>query len=233
MKVLFTLLFLTASPFAQRQSPNAVLITEFPWQPCEFVLSSSDAFAAELARDPTSRGAIVIYRPKHQPKRAELQRKMISGYLQRAGLDRDRFNFYSGGPSPDGEPRVEYWKQPAGAIPPVQSSVIWNEPGVDTSRKFLFGSVDVDDICPIFVPRAYARLILANPSSIGQIVIYDGEERFTNRFAFAEQWINPLVERYDLPRNRIRLIFRKGVKTFAEFWYVPARKSMKGNGSTS
>ncbi|MGE0656456.1 MAG: hypothetical protein AB7F88_13530 [Pyrinomonadaceae bacterium] len=89
----------------------------------------------------------------------------------------------------------------------------------------MFGYEDEIGICPTFVPKNFARLILENPGSRGHIVVRIGEDPLVNRFYFAKEWINELVEKQGVPRKRLRLFFAKGEGlTGVEFWYVPKKK---------
>ena len=107
---------------------------------------------------------------------------------------------------------------------PVTEAALWNPEVPDTSRPFMFGYEDENGICPTFVPKAFAKLILNNPGSRGHIVVRVGDDPMINRNYFADWWIKELVEKQGIPRKRLRLFFAKGKGlTGAEFWFVPAR----------
>lgn len=175
--------------------------------------------------EPGSKAIILVYPPTHLPERADRRRKIISGFLQLRGLDQNRFSFYKAASSPDGEIRTQFWKVVEGTDISFKDAVLWVEEVPDVSRPFVFGYADEINICPTFVPRAFAKLILDNPGSIGRIVVEVGKDSVENRFAFAERYTDELVEMQRVPRKRLRLIFKKGKDgTSAEFWFVPNQK---------
>jgi hypothetical protein len=220
------IILLTAAAGASSQDlPKRKLISEFGLLPCEHVHAQTDSFPEEIKEDPVSRAVILIYPPTVRPEQAQRHRRQISSFLQNRGLSADRFSFYKGGKSPDGEIRTEFWKLGPGAELPFTDAPPWPEEAPDTSRAFIFGYVYEINICQTFVPRAFARLILENPGSRGHVVIEVGKDAMINKFWFAEQWIKDLVESHGVPRKRLRLYFTKGKDaTAAEFWFVPARK---------
>lgn len=208
-----------------QEPPKAVLVDEFGLITCGDLLARTDSLAAELKREPDAMAFIVIHPPTVRPELATRWLRRISSTLQLRGLEQDRFSMYKGGPSVDGEIRTQFWKMPNGAEPPFADGVLWTAETMDTSRAFIFGYEDEYGICPTFVPKALAKLILENPGSRGHIVVRVGDDPTVNRFYFAEAWIKELVEKQDVPRKRFRLFFAKGKGlTEAEFWFVPAKK---------
>ncbi len=161
---------------------------------------------------------------------------MISTILQLRGVPTNRFSFFKGEWASEGEIRTQIWKIKPGAKPPVADSVPWNEPEPNLSLPFLYGNADEYGICPAFVPKAFAKLILDNPGALGHVVVIPGAlghvvvipgaAASVNKFYFAEQWIHELVKEHGVPRKRLRLFFTKprGGLTAAEFWFIPARK---------
>jgi hypothetical protein len=205
--------------------PQPVLVDEFGRLPCEHIHALTDGFAQEIKTEVGSKAVILINPPNERPQQAESRRRMVSSFLQLQGLDVDRFSFYKAQPSPDGEIRTQFWKLPAGAYLPMNDWVMWNEEPPNTSRAFRFGFEDEMNICPSFIPRVYAKLILDNPGSKGHVVIKAGG--FINKFSFADHVINELVQTHGVPRKRLRLFFTKGKRndsTGAEFWFVPTKK---------
>jgi hypothetical protein len=204
--------------------PKPELIDEFGVLPCEHFYARTDGFAEEIKREPTSKALILIYPPTVHPEQARIRRKLISSFLQLRGLNSDRYAFYKGGRSPDDEIRTQFWKMAQESEPPFKDAVLWNEVALDASRPFIFGYADEDGICPTFVPRAFAKLILDNAGSLGHIVVRVGANAVENRFSFAERHVKELVEEYGVPRKRLRLFFARGGDSLgAEFWFVPAK----------
>jgi hypothetical protein len=207
-----------------QEPPKASLIDEFGALPCEFVLAKTDALASEIRKEPAATAAVIIFRPSTHPARAENRRRLISSTLQLRGIEGERFHFYSGGPSPDDEIRTQIWMQPAYAPSPAGNAETWNEPSPNPSRAFLYGYSDEVDICPTFVPAAFAKLILDNPGSRGKVLITIGNDSIVEKYSYAAEWIRTLVEVNGIPRKRLRLQFAKGTETGAEFWFMPAGK---------
>ncbi|MGD9587718.1 MAG: hypothetical protein AB7Q37_08500 [Pyrinomonadaceae bacterium] len=204
---------------------KAVLFTEFGSLPCEHILGQTDAFATELQKQAETTAAIIIHRPKVQPTLAERRRRLISSTLQLRGIEKARISFFLVGQSEDGEIRTSYWRVPPGATAPINETRLWNEPEPDVSQSFMFGYEDEIDICPTYVPKAFAKIILENPGSIGRIIVKKGPDPMEYPSFFAARLIKDLVENHKVPRKRLRLIFRKGKEmTAAEFWFVPSKK---------
>jgi len=206
--------------------PQAVLVDEFGPMPCDEMLGRTDALVAEMMREPYSDAAILINKPAQHPGLATGRRKLIWSTLQLRGLESHRFSFYRSDTSPDGDIRTQFWKVPPGAEAPVTGFERWADEIPDTSRPFLFGSVDEINECPTYVPNAFAKLILDNPGSIGRIVVTTSRNSIVNRFSFGQQQVEELVNEHGVPRKRLRLIFRYDRDTTeAEFWFIPVRGS--------
>lgn len=222
------IVLLTASfTIVSQDLPKPVLSTEFGMLPCEHIHAQTDGFAQEIKTDAGSRAVILINPPIEHPQEATRRRRlMVSSFLQLQGVDKTRFTFYKAGRSEDGEIRTQFWFLPAGAHLSMNDWVMWNEEPPDTSRAFRFGYEDEMNICPTFVPRAFAKLILENAGSRGHIVVEVGGYGIIDKFYFADQLIKELVE-MGVPRKRLRLFFTKGKpkdSTGAEFWFVPVKK---------
>jgi hypothetical protein len=215
------MLILLASMAAQAQ-PKAELVTEFPYQPCEFILAQSDSFAARLKDNPSERATILIFQVKENRLRAKYVRTLIGASFLRAGLQPDRFTFYDAGASPDSELRVQVWSGSYGAQPWLSEAQIWNAPAPNSMLRYLVGSVHEEDICPTYVPSEFAKLIRDNPRSAGRIIVHHSRDSMVDGFWFGEQLIKDLVEKERVPRRRLKLVFRLGVgPAKADIWYVP------------
>jgi len=203
--------------------PEPILFDEFPSLPCDDLLGRTDAFLAELMREPNTRAVILIYKPTVNAQYAAGLKKVISSDLQFHGFEMDRVSFYKSETSPDGDLRTKFFKLPPGAEAPVSGFEKWPDETHDTSRAFMFGYVDEANECPTYVPRAFAKIILDNPGSRGHIVVKTSKDHLVEPFSFADGFIKELVERQGLPRKRLRLFFARDNETLAEFWFVPAK----------
>lgn len=211
--------------FAQ-DTPKAVLLDEFGSLTCEDLLGRTDALAAELSKGSGTTAAILIRPSGSLPDAAAVRRLLISSTLQLRGVPQHQFTIFKGSPSRHGQIETQYWKLPLGAAPSFNDATLWADEQPDLSRPFMVGYEDEIGICPTFVPKNFARLILDNPESRGHIVVRSGVDRaYVNRFFVANQWIKELVEKQAIPRKRLKLFFAKGNDlTAVEFWFVPARK---------
>ena len=226
-RVCFAGAFVFAFAFrnAAQEPPKALLVDEFGRTVCEHLLASTDSLAAELKNEPNVTAYILIYPTTASSAFARGQRDLISSTLQLRGLAQDRFSFYKAKPSSDEEIRIQFWKVPSGAKPRHSDAELWPDERLNTSRAFVFGYADEVEICPTFVPKQFAKLILENPGSRGNVVVNVGRHPMGNRFYFARGWIDELVERQGVPRKRLRLFFVKGEEpTSVEFWFVPGSK---------
>jgi len=203
-------------------SPKAILIDEFGSLPCEDLLGRTDYLSSELHKNPNSKANVWLNTRHGDDQQIEARRRLISSRLQLRGVEKDRYSFYLGSKN-DGS--TAFWQLPSGAELPVKDAQIWNEPPPDTSRKFMFGYADEIDICPTYVPANFANLLKENPGATGQIIIRLGKDRLVDRFWFAGQFINELVQKHRISRNRLQLTFKKGGDmTVAEVWFIPAKK---------
>jgi len=222
---LFLFCLSAGESFAQ-ETPKAILLDEFGAMPCEHLLGRTDALAAELDKEPGSVAAILILPGNSGPHATASRRRLIIGTLQLLGVPPNRFATYIGKQAGEGQIQTQYWKLPVGTTPSFSDATLWTEAEQDTSRPFIFGYEDEIGICPTFVPKNFARLLLENPGSRGHIVVRSGiDSGYVNRFFFANEWIKELVEKQGIPRKRLKLFFAKGMGlTEAEFWFVPIRK---------
>jgi hypothetical protein len=208
-----------------QEPPKPELVDEFGELPCEDLLGRTDALAAQLDREPGTRAAILI-RPTKVNIKGVHRRLMIASTLRLRGVPDDRFAIYQGTPTAHGQIETQYWKLQTDATATFEGATLWAEEKPDVSSPFIFGYEDEIGICPTFVPKNFAKLILSNPGSRGHIVVRSGADSgYVNRFFFANQWTKELVEKQGIPRTRLRLFFAKGTAlTEAEFWFVPDRK---------
>ena len=220
-RIFLSLVFLTIGISAQ-ESPKAVLVTEFGPEPCEFVLAQTRFFVEKLQQDPSATGYVKINPSSKQLRYQFGRRNLVAAALQLEGLEADRFRFFLGTAK---DSNTQFWLVPAGAQIPTNGFAVFDEEKPDISKKVLFGSSEEPDICPTFVPRKYAKLLLDNPGSIGRIVIAYDRQSVNFRWGIAEHWVEKLVLQNKVPRNRLRIVFRKGTESVnTEFWFVPAKK---------
>ena len=221
LRIFLSLGFLTIG-ISTQVPPKAVLVDEFGAVSCEDLLARTDNFDFELRRDPIAIGYVIIDPLDGQPRWPQIRRKLVSATLRLRGLDSDRFRFFLGN-SKGG--KTQFWLIPAGAQMPTEGFSEFDEGKSNIDRPVLIGSVDELNICPTFVPRTYANLLLNNPGSTGKIIVEYRKQSERDRWQFATDWIDEFVVRNSVPRNRLRLIFRRGGESLnAEFWFVPAKK---------
>lgn len=217
---------LMLSAVAQEQV-EAILVDEFGITiRCGDLLARTDAFAVDIQQQPSSKAFILFEHSDAQARLRDRIGQLISSTLQLRGIETDQFVLMS---AKSTKGRVSYWIAPTGAEIPVDGAAKIPEPEIDLSKPFAFGYADELDICPTFVPKTFARLILDNPGSRGHIVIVSAPRSGVNKYYFAEMWIKEIVEKHGVPRNRLRLFFsnsnsKSSQLTSAQFWFVPAKR---------
>ena len=221
---LITLALGLVSTVGGQSVPQPELIDEFGQMGCDEMLSRIDNFAVHLQHDPTSTAVITIYPPQIYPHLGGRRLRLISSTLQLRGIEEDRYTFRRNPNSPDGQIRTKLWKLPPGAVIPEDDLSVWNEEPPVTDRAHVFGYVDDIDICPSFVPKKFAKLILNNPESKGHVVVITSRDMMWDKYKLAETWISELAEKHGIPRKRLRLFFSKGSGAGVEFWFVPQKK---------
>jgi hypothetical protein len=212
-------------------SPNAVwaqdqkaeLVDEFGRMPCDELYARASYFVQKVVNEPTSRGLVVIYPKKGTFQSADYRRKTILGQFENGELA-DRVEFVQG--AERDEIKIELWKIPAGANEPEYLGTKWVDPAPDLSKPFIFGYEDEIGECPTFIPRKFAKVINDNSGSRAHIVVRGGDRYAMNPRDFASQWIDTFTKQFKIPRKRIKVFYAKrdGTLTYAEFWFIPAKK---------
>jgi hypothetical protein len=188
-----------------QEVPPARLVDEFPLLiTCGDLVARTDSLAADIQRNPHSSALIFIADDSSLSTRAHRTKRIIDSTLQLRGIELERFRIFS----VDDNPSVNFWLAPPGSENPIKNGIEFERDAVDTSEPFIFGFTDELGICPTFVPKAFAKLLIDNPGSRGHVVVRTGDDPSVNKFAFAKEWINELVEKQGIPRSRLRLALR-------------------------
>ena len=213
--VLFTVAVRTQEP-----------LDEFGRLTCEDLQARTYGLGDALEKNPQSTALVLLY-PRHgELARTERDRTSIYRILRRGGFDTSRVKFFRG---PEGdEPRGIIWVAPPGfdmtKVTTLGDPWPYEPPNRDLSKPFLFDRESELGVCEMFVPADYADLIKNNPGVIGKIIVHaDGK---FSRGAIGRQWISTFVDKYQIPRSRLRLIFGKPTKfeEYAEFWIAPLKQ---------
>ncbi|MEQ1923587.1 MAG: hypothetical protein ABL952_13860 [Pyrinomonadaceae bacterium] len=220
MKKLFPIIIvLMAAVVFGQKTPKASPVDEFGKVTCEELSARTDSFHNRILGSPGFQGLVVIHPEIGKSNMAEVRRRLIFTRFQFAKTE-DRVSFVLG----DEKTSIQtsYWIIPTGATEPPIIGKKWIEPAYDLTSPFMFGYEDELGICPTFVPRLYAKLLTANPGSIGHMVVYGPSQR--DRKTFVDNWLETFQKDFLIPRKRFRIFFlkRKGLAG-AEFWFVPEK----------
>ncbi len=218
--VLFCALLLVIN-IAGQDVAKAVVVSEFGFVPCGHFLSQVDLFIHELKENRNDR-AVAIISPRSPNRHPFPWLRVTLSRFENAGME-DRLQLFVGPQSIT--INTQFWRIPPGASPPEIDGTLWTTSERDTTKPFIFGSEDENEICPTFVPRKLAELVADNPGSRVHFVVKRGDRHSIGTKGFSEYWIERLIEA-GIPRDRIRIFYSKSEHglTYGEFWFVPAKK---------
>ena len=206
-----------------QESPKPEQIDAFGRIGCDEMGARNQNFAVQISQTPGSRGLVIVHSSSGRRNPIYGQFRLILTNLSYSNAE-DRVDFLIMNDSP--ELRWEFWKIPDGAEPPVHSGEKWFPPKPNLTKPFIYDYEDEIGECSTFVPRKFAELLNSNPGAHANIVIKKGREKGLIIRGFANGWIDELTNKYDVDRKRIKIFYARGDSylTYAEFWFVPARK---------
>jgi hypothetical protein len=203
-------------------APRAELLDEFGPLPCDDLKSRGWNLITQVRQLPGSRALVYVHPAKTQPTIATAQLKLILADFAFAEIE-DRVEFKVG----DEWENVgyEFWRIPPGGELPDRVGRAWSPATPDVTRPFIFGYEDEIAECPTFVPRKFAELLKANPGSRANIVVRKSRTAFSSK-GFANDFIEELTQKFGVDRRRIKVFNAKTTEglSYAEFWFVPAKK---------
>jgi hypothetical protein len=204
--------------------PKSERIDQFGQPTCEELAARSQNFANQISNDPSSKGLVIVKTSDRRRAGVQSQFKALIASLASFNAD-DRVEFVV---NTNAKEEVwELWRIPSGADEPVYKGEKWRMPEPDVTKAFIYGYEDEDTICPpTFVIRKFADLLTKNPGSRAHIVVRKNTTYRASEKGFADQWVKDLISRFSIARNRIRVFYARGddSPTYAEFWFVPAKK---------
>jgi len=208
------------------QAPGkSELVDTFGRVSCEDLEAHSNGFAQQTKEMEEARALVIAYASKEDSKRLVGRFKVILRYFQLFDVE-DRIDFLIANSDDLGQ--TEFWIIPRGATAPMVLGDSWVEPEPDVSKAFIYDIEDEIGICSTFVPRKFAELLIANPGSRAHIVVEAGSYEGAQAKGFADDTIKTLVEKFKVERKRIRTYYirqkAKNSMTYAEYWFVPARR---------
>jgi len=222
----FALLLLAFPYFVFGQnSGQAELIDTFGRITCEDLESHANALASRVKNNERSTAVVVVY-PTGRDRGLFISRfRIILKYFEYFEVE-NRIEFRIA--HADNLGQTEFWIIPDAGIEPTIAGEKWTLPQPNLSKAFLYDVEDYIGICSTFVPKKFAELLLANPGSKANIVVKVAHgERWAK--GFAGETIKTLVEKFKVDRKRIRAFYvrgnRKETLTYAEYWFVPAKKA--------
>jgi hypothetical protein len=224
VKGLFILLVLLASLefcFGQEKS-QTLLVDRFGNSACGEIMGRTDVLLYELVKDPKSEGFVIISPEKNSIKEALRFERIINASIYSRRFDKSRITIIRNKEENYGETMVEFWKVPLGGEKPSFVEDKWANSAINLTKPFIFGRIWNDDACPLFIPENYANLIKENLNVRGHIVIFNHSKKEARRAM--EEWLKLLTAEYKVPRNRLKIFFRKNNDIpEVEFWVVPQK----------
>lgn len=213
----FVILF-SPAVFAQ-SSPQYVLLDEFGTVACGDLLARTDNLLNHQSRDSAASAIVIITSEKGKDRVAQSRYRLISSSLDQRDLPIERVRYLKA--PAESDTRTQFWLVPEGVKMPAFDGVPWPQHEYDTSKRFLFDSVDELEYCTTFVPKRYAELLRKHPKAVGRIVVFEGRSSVPGNL-FAKRWLDELVGKQKIPRQRLKVSFRKTKNlTYAQFWFVP------------
>ena len=187
-----------------------------------------DGLAQEMVYNPNLSGYVIIYPQKisaQQNFRRErlYQRQIFIRIYQYSTIDPNRFTIALGEERDDFQ--IELWKAPPDAELPFAIRENWSETSYDLTKPFIFGTEDINEAYPTFVPGLYARLLNENPNLRGHVVVYNQSRKE------AAQRLKEFSYEFKIPLPRLKLFIVKNKRRSfgeTEFWIVPQKKKQTG-----
>ncbi len=235
--LLAIILFIPAWTFGQER-PKAVLIDEFG-RPCnEELLARFDNFISQRNEIPDAHSYIYFYGDYQlEGRNLSFVDYLKGGYHRLESTPERQFRFVQGGNL--SEMKLQFWLVPPGAeMPPISPKYT---PPAEIKRPVLFDkgwadfhrwygpteiySMGFYDLGCDFPPNddAFAKLLLADASLRGHLIIYTSKEHGAKRGnAVARFAIKDLIDRFGLQRNRITFAYGgKRDEPEIELWLIP------------
>lgn len=206
--------------YSQNQQ-TPILFDEFGAIQCGDLQARTDAFIVELNNRKDFVGLVIIYPELNSPRDGSSYYRILISNMHLRRFDDKRVSIVAG--EAGKELRAQFWIYPKDGDRPEIDATKWPVPAIDRTKPLLFGSENESMVCPTFVPRLYAEFLLDNPETIGRIEIFGPDKN--SRQSFSEMYIEELVDKYRVPRDRIEVVFKrkKGI-TYGNFWVVPQGK---------
>jgi len=206
-----------------QDKPQAQLVDEFGPQQCDEFLARVDNLMIQLGTNPSA-NALVVFGPKFgSAEKINRFRHLIEMEFKRSTFSANRLRITQTKDST--APGGKFWLLPDGATVPVVDPVKWPDETIDISRPFLFGTEQMDDVCPTFYLDDFAEFLRSHSNLHGKIVIHAYLQRATTEDAV--KWLSDL-EKLRVPRKRLRVFLAKPSNwERVDFWIVPRRNSRK------
>lgn len=220
LATIFLILLSLVSMHPAQEKPKAVKVDEFGKATCDDLLSRISNFQIQLSNNPNVAGLAVLQFDSTSINKARWYQGLIrSSFLNHFDITRLKIIQDPNAKEIGGS----FWLVPPGAEEPSYQGTVWPDDTLDLSKPFLYGSSSDEDVCNTFTPKQYADLIKSSPDIRGRIIIYPMFRRHQKEIA--DEWSKTFVEKYNLPRNRFKIFFRKrSDPSYVEFWVVPVNK---------
>jgi hypothetical protein len=182
-----------------------------------------ETFYGKVIKNPTLQGYIVIHPKKNSInqnfRRERGYERFVKNLISIYKFDKSRITVVRS--EEKDEIELEFWIVPHNAQKPFTIEEKWAEYIPDLTKAFVFGIDDEIYTFPSFIPEFYADYINNNANLRGHIV------SFSSRYSLdVEKWVKILTEDYKIPRNRLKIFYRKTKREpYIEFWLVPKKKN--------
>lgn len=199
-----------------QEKPKAILLDEISQTNCCSLDARTDSLLIGIKENADSKGFIIIF----YPKRDFFQ----SLRYERIFLARTNFtkNISIIRVETENEFKVQFWFVPNGA---ESSFDVDNKPSVSlanqTKPKLIF-TTNQDGCYEIGHEKQLAELLSANADLRGNVVIFAKSRK---EFLKEQKTLrNELVNKLQVPKNRIKFIFSDIGYPYVEYWLVPKKK---------
>jgi hypothetical protein len=203
---------LDASAICQ-DSKTARQLDDFGRLNCEDILVKSEAFAQALNREPNKVGVVVVYGSDIDGKVANV----LAGLIHRTVLGRLGFDVRVTVIRSHFEKPLEFqlWiADDASSVNVPQGKIVATIP-FQIDKRFYFGGMS-DDPCTNEISPAFAKVVNSKRRYIGQIVNFNVP--VPKRAELAEQQIKEFSQKYNVPRRKLRIFFKREPVRNDPFW---------------
>jgi hypothetical protein len=207
-----------------QEAPRAVLLDEHGRLACDDSLSRIDLFFAELAKESSARGFVVISGNPEEKVSVAFREAMIVSHTTWRNFPAERFDIVRA--LSDDELKVQYWILPPGAERPNLVSIDTTYALRKELKPFMLASEGgVGSTCTEVNDRdIFARFLKDNPAARGNFVVR--ERTLARAEAKGRRLVREFGSQYGISRKRLR-VFTDTRRAndhnvpLVEYWFLP------------